>query len=75
MGVLVIRVRALLEGGHKFLLSGLGLLFGVDTWTSKMAKIMDPILPVLSIWGYWAIVLGFFGGSGNSEAASELIRS
>ena len=23
-----------------------------------MAKIMDPILPILSILGYWAILLG-----------------
>ena len=29
-----------------------------------MAKIMDPILPILSILGYWAVVLGSFGGSG-----------
>ena len=29
-----------------------------------MAKIMDPILPLLSILGYWAIVLGSFGGPG-----------
>ena len=27
-----------------------------------MAKIMDPILPILSILGYWAIILGSFGG-------------
>ena len=25
-----------------------------------MAKIMDPILPILSILGYWAIILGSF---------------
>ena len=31
-------------------------------WTSKMAKIMDPILAILSILGYWAIILGSFGG-------------
>ena len=35
------------------------------TWTSKMAKIMDPILPILSILGYWAIILGSFGGPGT----------
>ena len=29
-----------------------------------MAKIMDPILPLLSILGYWAIILGSFGGPG-----------
>ena len=28
-----------------------------------MAKIMDPILPILSMLGYWAIILGFFGGT------------
>ena len=32
----------------------------VSTWTSKMAKIMDPILPILSILGYWAIIFGLF---------------
>ena len=37
----------------------------VYTWTSKMAKIMDPILPILSILGYWAIILGSFGGPGS----------
>ena len=30
-----------------------------------MAKILDPILPVLSMLGYWAIILGSFGGPGN----------
>ena len=29
-----------------------------------MAKIMDSILPILSILEYWAIILGFFGGPG-----------
>ena len=29
-----------------------------------MAEIMDPILPILSILGYWAIILGSFGGQG-----------
>ena len=29
-----------------------------------MAKIMDPILTILSILGYWAIILGSFGGPG-----------
>ena len=33
-----------------------------QTWTSKMAKIMDPILPILSSLGYWAIIWGSFGG-------------
>ena len=31
-----------------------------------MAKIMDPILPILSALGYWAIILGSFGGPGKS---------
>ena len=29
-----------------------------STWTSKMPKRMDPVLPILSILGYWADVLG-----------------
>ena len=29
-----------------------------------MAKAMDPILPILSLLGYWAIILGSFGGPG-----------
>ena len=29
-----------------------------STWTFKMAKIMDPVLPLLSIWGYRAVILG-----------------
>ena len=31
-----------------------------------MAKIMDPILPILYILRYWAIILGSFGGPGKS---------
>ena len=30
------------------------------TWTSKVAKRMDPILPILSSLRYWAIILGLF---------------
>ena len=30
-----------------------------------MAKIMDPILPILSFLRYWAIILGSFGGPGK----------
>ena len=30
-----------------------------------MAKIMDPVLPILSILGYRAIILGSLGGLGN----------
>ena len=40
-----------------------------------MAKIMDPILPILSILRYWTIILGFFGGPGRwrmQEADSEI---
>ena len=31
----------------------------------KEPKIMDPILPVLSILGYWSIILGSVGGPGR----------
>ena len=31
-----------------------------------MAKTIDSIRPILSILGYWAIVLGSVGGPGNS---------
>ena len=45
-------------------------------WTSKMANIMDPILPILSILGYSAITLGSFGGPGSNllfwAASSEV---
>ena len=33
-----------------------------------MAQKMDPVLPLLSIWGYRAIILGSFGGPGTSLA-------
>ena len=45
-----------------------GLCFGWFyslTWTSKMAKIVDPILPIPCILGYWSIILGSFGGPGR----------
>ena len=32
-----------------------------------MAKIMDPILPRLSILGYWSSILGSFGGPGSCQ--------
>ena len=32
-----------------------------------MAKRMDPILPILSILGYWATTLGSFGGPGRAQ--------
>ena len=35
-----------------------------------MAKMMDPILPVLSMLEYWAIILGSFGGPGKSHLVS-----
>ena len=38
-------------------------LFG-PTWSSKMAKIMAPILPIVFILRYWVIVWGSFGGPG-----------
>ena len=28
---------------------------------------MDPILPILSLLGYWAIILGSFGGPGTAS--------
>ena len=36
-----------------------------------MAKIMDPMLPILSILGYWAILLGSFGGPGTHSRSSK----
>ena len=33
-----------------------------------MANIIDPILPIVSILGYWAIILGSFGGPGRLMA-------
>ena len=33
---------------------------------------MDPILPILSSLGYWAIILGTFGGPGSSRVLSAL---
>ena len=37
-----------------------------------MAKIMDPVLPILSILGYWSIILGSFGGLGRPVSALAL---
>ena len=37
----------------------------------RRAKIVDPILPMLSILGYWAIILGSFGGPGRSHHLVE----
>ena len=36
-----------------------------------MAKIIDPILSLLSILGYWAIILGSFGGPGSLQNLLE----
>ena len=33
-----------------------------------MANKMDPKLPILSILGYWAIIMGSFGGPGTGAA-------
>ena len=49
--------------------AGLGRL-PWPTWTSKMAKILDPILPILSIWGSWAIILGSFRGPGRLQIST-----
>ena len=38
-----------------------------DLQNGKMANIVDPILPILSILAYWAIVLGSFGGPGKLQ--------
>ena len=44
------------------------------TWTSKMAKIMDPILPILSVLRCWAIILGSFGGPGTKRRTLNAMR-
>ena len=31
-----------------------------------MANMMDPVLAILSILGYWVIILGAFGGPGRA---------
>ena len=36
-----------------------------------MAKTMDPVLLILSILGYRAIIWGSFGGPGRSEASLQ----
>ena len=36
------------------------------TWTCKMAKIMDLMLPIVSVLRYWANILGSFGGPGST---------
>ena len=54
------RLRALSRGIHT------STYTDTYTWTSKMAKLMDPILPILSILGYWSIILGSFGGPGTT---------
>ena len=40
-----------------------------------MAQKMDPILPILSILGYWAIILGSFGGPGMCILCSTFLSS
>ena len=37
-----------------------------------MANILDPILPILSVLGYWAIILGAFGGPGIYDSQLDL---
>ena len=39
-----------------------------------MAKKMDPILSILSILGYWAIILGTFGGPGEDFQRIPRVR-
>ena len=62
--------RSLFQGAQTRLRQSVEALFGclareAFAWTSKMAKILDPILSILSILGYWAIILGIFGGPGE----------
>ena len=38
-----------------------------------MPKIMDSILPILSILGYWAIILGTFKGPGISTTITTSV--
>ena len=54
-----IRSEALARSSHGW--------FGVCAWTSQMAKIMDTILPTVSILRSWAILLGSLGGLGVYE--------
>ena len=35
--------------------------------TSKVPKTMDPVLPILSLLGYWAITSGTLGGPGTCK--------
>ena len=51
------------------------VLFCIRGYTSiyldlKMAKIMDPVLPILSSLGYWSIIWGTFGGPGTPSVGS-----
>ena len=39
-----------------------------------MAKIMDPILTILSILGHWSIILGSFGGPGICTSGRSMGR-
>ena len=36
---------------------------------------MHPVLPVLSILGYWAIILGSLGGPGRYQVYKASVRS
>ena len=40
-----------------------------------MAKIMDPILPILSMLGNWSIILGSFGGPGMNHGQRFLCKA
>ena len=37
----------------------------ISTGTSKMAKTMEPMLPILFVLEYWAIILDSFGSPGR----------
>ena len=46
----------------------------VGTWTSEVAKIMDPVLPIPENLGYWSIILGSFGDPGTPPKCSVIMR-
>ena len=40
---------------------------------SALAKIMDPTLPMVYVFGYWAIILGSFGGPSRGSLDARTI--
>ena len=51
-------------------------LLGISNYLDlqSMAKIMDPLLPILAVLGYWAIILGSFGGPGTQESSRFALK-